>query len=232
MIQAVERVRNYLEIQGGFARSLNFKARCYILLCFIILFATPFSYSQTDDDGPLFEIEFDRSNLVLPCPAGCERDVAVDSCKDAGKMEIAVKINARRRGSRDVKIWYDYGPETGSITETATGLVWNLGDAGAGTHWLKVKMNEGFETIESVSKSVDVGRCDCVCTTPCASFELSADKSETVESGIVMLRAVQNRFFKENIYLSWNVANGEILSGQGSNIVRVQAGSPGELLVN
>ncbi len=228
MITAVVSVSNQSGFESVPLGMMAIRKLKWVFILIVIIFFTQLSAAQAEEDEPFFEIEFDKSELFLPCPSGCVSDAGRNACRDDAKRDISVTINQKQKLPGQAKIWFEYAPETGSVSETENGLSWDLGDAVPGVHWLKVKMNQGFETIDALSKSVEVGRCDCSCEAKCAILALEAETPEVIERQVVMLRAIQTGFFAESVRLIWEVENGEVLSGQGSNIVRVRANESGK----
>lgn len=217
-----------IRLSVPFLQTLRFRPALLVctLLAISLLQTSIYSQDLDESDEWLYRLEFDREEVSIPCDKGCRAIGDTNQCTDAKSRSVDVNIRANEDSLDAGDLWYEFDPDAGLVIDGDSGIRWDLSEASEGTYWLRVKINRGFETIDVINKSIEVKRCDCLCTSSCATFKVGASKEAVGENEIILFRAVRSGYFSsEGVDLNWNVENGEIVSGTGSSILKVRAGS-------
>ncbi|NNE68664.1 MAG: hypothetical protein HKN33_19020 [Pyrinomonadaceae bacterium] len=202
------------------------------LLLVAIVFTGQFAHAQnSSSDDSLFRIEFEKERLLRPCGPGCAPREASNECSDAPNLKTALKLIPNQPSFEMDDVWFEYLPDHGEILEVEAKATWSLWRQPVGMYWLKVKINRGFETLDVVSKSLEISECDCDCVVDCAGITVEAKYPEVQKDDVAVFRIVQREIFSSSDKIEWAVENGEIVSGSGRRILKVRAtGPPGSQL--
>jgi hypothetical protein len=205
---------------------------CILTLAAAVIILVPIPGLAQADSDSLYRIELEKDQFLIPCPAWCTAIDGASACSDEHVRETNVKLVPTESGFDTKGIWFEFIPDKGVVTGTGENAKWTLSEAPVGKHWLRVKINRGFETIDVASKAVEIRNCDCVCAIKCSAITVESEKNEVAAGQIAVFRAVKQTLSTASDKIEWSVENGQIVSGDGTGIVKVRAnGAAGSNLV-
>ena len=199
------------------------------LVVLVIMPSSVSSQEESETQDALYVVSLDREDVVIPCASGCKAKRLDSACSRDSAPEVEVRLEPTELMEDTSDVWFEFIPDIGEVLENEGRRLWRVSGGGEGKYWLKVKINQGFETLDVVHKAIELTPCDCTCVAQCAGFEAAGSAERASEKEVIRFRLKQSGFFgapksKHSHKIVWEVENGEIVSGQGTHILKVRAG--------
>jgi len=159
-----------------------------------------------------------QTEIAAPCPSDqVPREGQV--CSD----NMTVQVTTTAVDPENDVLTYNYTVSGGQIVGQGADVSWDLTGAAPGTYTITAGVDDGCGVCgQTQTRTITVAACDCVPVEVCEC----ADVSVTGPSGLV--QAGETMTFTANVSggnvatYNWEVDNGEIISGQGTNTITVQ----------
>jgi hypothetical protein len=174
-------------------------------------------------------VDVDRTEytIVLPCPPGQE---PTGECRESN----AIQVSTNATDPDGDALVYQYTVTGGRITGSGANVGWDLSGAKPGTYTISVMVDDGCGTCgQPKTREVVVKECQS-CRSgppPCPSISTVSASPDRVKVGetVTFTASVNTPSGATEPSYNWSVSSGEIVSGQGSNVIMVRATNSGDL---
>lgn len=175
--------------------------------------------SQNSGPGVL-GIVLDENHLVIGCPVG------VKGCGAPSSPDMIIDLLLESVSSNKTSE-YHYSVTAGKIIGKGTRVKWDLSGVAPGTYRIKaMEMRRGKPVGEERSARVTVVSELCNCDPACPVVSVSGpDRVIKTGESFDLIASISGGSQDRAIMYNWTISAGEIVSGQGSPNVRIQAPS-------
>jgi hypothetical protein len=160
-------------------------------------------------------VNLSDETITLPCPPGTRS--ASGSCGESAMINVSTTASD---AENDV-LTYNYTVSGGRIVGSGANVQWDLSGAQAGTYTITAGVDDGCGICgRTQTRTIRIVECaDCRPVCACPTISVSGSPSVVQPGGTATFTASVSG----DVTYSWSVSRGEIISGQGTPSIRVQA---------
>lgn len=162
-------------------------------------------------------VNLSDETITLPCPPGTRSRSG--SCGESAMINVSTSASD---AENDV-LTYNYSVSGGRIIGSGANVQWDLSGVQAGTYTITAGVDDGCGVCgRTQTRTVRIVECtDCAPVCACPTISVSGSPSVVQPGGIATFTASVSG----DVTYNWSVSRGEIISGQGTPSIRVQAPS-------
>lgn len=174
-------------------------------------------------DPPVIQLK-SSSSLVAVCPTGQHSS---DVCSTASEVELSATAGSPEV---DADLLFTWNVTGGRIRGEGKKVMWDLAGVAEGTYTATVEVNGGNQLTATDATKVTVTRCsDCVwMESPCPTISVSCPSAVDLNQPIIFEASVAGGYYEGKLTYTWSVTSGEIVRGQGTSKITVNALSAGQ----
>lgn len=169
-----------------------------------------------------------NESIVLPCSCKGRRRSEGLGADWTGRTDVSVSVP----NADGIPLNYDYSVTGGRVNKTGPNVVWDLSGKDPGEYYITVKVDDGVGKSGTATKRVDLAEPFCHCPCECPRVEVISHYTEVKPEDIIdfEVRTWGGGFVGAATY-NWRLEKGTIVSGQGTQQIKVRAkGVEGEMV--
>jgi hypothetical protein len=169
-------------------------------------------------------LDLSQTTVTTPCPAGQVRAEGA-TCSD----DMTVNVRTTAVDPENDVLTYNYTVSGGRITGQGANVSWDLTGAAPGTYTITAGVDDSCGVCgQTQTRTVTVATCNCITpvvpiTCTCPTITLTGPSDVIVQGGTGTFTANVSGGSQTSTTYNWTVSQGEIVSGQGTPTITVQA---------
>lgn len=168
---------------------------------------------------PMVSISASSSSITLPCPP----TTATSASSCGSNSEVRLVASATDPG--DTTLLFTWNVTAGVIRGEGNRVTWDLNGVPLGIYTATVQVNDGNQLTANASTTVAVSNCNecerppvaCPVLTVSCPNDLEVDKPITFQANVTGVEP------ETKTTITWSIAAGKIISGQGTSKITVSA---------
>jgi hypothetical protein len=165
-------------------------------------------------------VGINKNVIVLPCPKGYRSTCGIcPSPPDLTLIEVNLRLS--KPILADTRI--EYSVSGGKLIGDGSRVQWNVEGMKVGRYSLTASLTKGSERWSSKTVSILVDECpDCNGQCECPGVSIHGPEKSATAGEVIYFTAEVSGGSQDSVDYTWNVSEGEIISGQGTPSIQVR----------